>query len=315
MASQNGSLIVIYAALVGNFLIAITKFVAAAFTGSSSMVSEGVHSLVDTGNELLLLYALHRSRQPADADHPLGYGGEVYFWAFIVAVLVFALGAGVSFYEGFVHILDPEPVSNVMTNYIVLGLSMIFEGVSWYIALRSVGKTKGNRSYLAAARRSKDPTSFTVLLEDSAALCGLIIAFIAITAADYFAMPVLDGVGSIGIGIVLTATALFLARESKGLLLGEPALPPVEARIREIVGSDKDVLEIHKLMTVHLGPTDIMVTLDLELQDRLDTNRIEEVVLRLEKTIRSELPQVWAVYVRPSAGQVRPAKGMAAASG
>lgn len=305
MASQNGSLIVIYAALAGNFLIAITKFVAAAFTGSSSMLSEGVHSLVDTGNELLLLYGLRRSRQPADADHPLGYGGEVYFWAFIVAVLVFALGAGISFYEGFVHIRNPEPVSDVMTNYIVLGLSMIFEGVSWYIALRSVGKTKGNRSYLAAARRSKDPTSFTVLLEDSAALCGLIIAFIAISAADYFDMPVLDGVGSIGIGIVLTATALFLARESKALLLGEPALPQVEARIREIVANDPDVVELHKLMTVHLGPTDVMVTLDVELQDRLDTNQIEEGVLRIEKTIRSQLPQIWAVYIRPSAGPVR----------
>jgi cation diffusion facilitator family transporter len=314
MASQNGSLIVIYAALVGNFLIAITKFVAAAFTGSSAMLSEGVHSLVDTGNELLLLYGLHRSGKPSDADHPLGYGGEVYFWSFIVAVLVFALGAGVSFYEGIVHMLDPEPVTDVMTNYIVLALSMIFEGVSWYIALRKVGKEKGNRSYLSAARRSKDPTSFTVLLEDSAALCGLAIAFLAITAADYFAMPVLDGVGSIGIGIVLTATALFLARESKGLLLGEPALPPVESRIREIAANDPDVVEIHKLMTVHLGPNDVMVTLDVELEDRLDTTQIEEGVLRIEKAIRTELPQVWAVYIRPSAGPVRsrPAVGASA---
>lgn len=312
MASQSGSLTVIYAALAGNFLIAITKFIAAAFTGSSAMLSEGVHSLVDTGNEILLLYGIRRARKPADSIHPFGYGGEIYFWSFIVALLVFALGAGVSFYEGIVHLQRPEAITSITVNYIVLGLSAAFEGVSWFLALRKVRREKGQRSYLSAARRSKDPTTFTVLLEDSAALCGLGIAFAAITAADYFDMPELDGIGSIGIGFLLTVTALFLARESKELLIGEPALPSVESRIRGIATSDTDVLQVHKLLTVHLGPNDVMVTLDLELQDELDTTQIEEGVLRIERAIRNQLPQVWAVYIRPSAGRLSVKRGQSA---
>ena len=225
MAAQGGSKKVIYAALAGNLLIAATKFTAAFFTGSSAMLSEGVHSLVDTGNGGLLLFGLHRAGRPPDRTHPFGHGRELYFWSFVVAILVFALGAGVSFYEGVAHIRHPEPASNVAVNYVVLGLSMVFEGGAWLIALKEFRRSKGRMGYYEAIRKSKDPSVFTVLFEDSAALLGLVIALVAITAAHLMEMPVLDGVGSIGIGLVLAATATLLARECKGLLMGEAASP------------------------------------------------------------------------------------------
>ncbi|WP_137389567.1 cation diffusion facilitator family transporter [Rhodoligotrophos defluvii] len=299
MTAQAGSTRVIYAALAGNFLIAVTKFGAAFFTGSSAMLSEGVHSLVDTGNEVLLLYGLRKAARPPDEDHPLGHGREVYFWSFIVALLVFALGAGVSFYEGISHLLHPEPVRNIAVNYVVLGLSAVFEGIAWTIALRHFRREKGRLGYIAAVRRSKDPTTFTVLFEDTAALLGLAIAFIAITAAHILAIPELDGAGSIGIGIVLAATAIFLARESKGLLMGEQALPSVRRRIVELAGADPDVVRVNDVLTVHLGPTDIVATLSIEFKDELTTPRLEACVRRIEQRICSELSEVSSVFVRP----------------
>ncbi len=310
MAAQSGSSIVVYAALGGNFLIAVTKFVAAAFTGSSAMLSEGVHSLVDTGNEALLLYGLHRSRRPPDSSHPLGYGREVYFWSFIVAVMVFALGAGVSFFEGLSHVRNPEPVENVMWNYGVIGISFLFEGTSWVIALRHMGREKGDLSYFAAVRRSKDPTTFTVLFEDSAALIGLVIAFVSIWAADHFGMPALDGVGSIGIAVVLAATATFLARESKGLLIGEPAFPAVQEEIRRIAANEPAVLGITDLTTVHLGPTDIVATISAEFRDELTTPEIEDCIVSIERKVHEALPQVTSIFVRPqTVGSAFPSEG------
>ncbi|RUY17703.1 cation diffusion facilitator family transporter, partial [Mesorhizobium sp. M7A.F.Ca.US.005.03.2.1] len=207
MAGHGGSKKVIYAALAGNLAIALTKFAAAAFTGSSAMLSEGVHSLVDTGNGGLLLYGMHRAARPADRTHPLGHGRELYFWSFIVALLVFALGAGVSFYEGAVHIMAPEPVANAKVNYIVLGLSFLFEGSSWWVALKEFRRQKGRQGWLQAVQSSKDPSVYTVLFEDSAALLGLIVAFAGILAAELLEMPELDGAASIGIGLILGATA------------------------------------------------------------------------------------------------------------
>ena len=269
MAAQRGSTGVIYAALVGNLLIAITKFVAASISGSSSMLSEGVHSLVDTGNEVLLLYGLRRSRAEPDRAHPLGHGREVYFWSFIVALLVFAVGAGVSIYEGIVHLSDPHPVESLKINYIVLGLSVLFEGIAWVIALRHFRRQKGSLGYLEAVRRSKDPTTFTVLFEDTAALTGLLIAFVCITGAWYFEMPELDGIGSIGIGLVLALTAALLARECKGLLIGEAALPGVQERIMKLAAADPAVHRVNGLVTSHLGPEDIVAALSIEFEDRL----------------------------------------------
>ena len=299
MAAHSGSKKVIYAAVAGNLLIAATKFAAAFFTGSSAMLSEGVHSLVDTGNGLLLLYGLRRAARPADRSHPLGHGRELYFWSFIVALLVFALGAGVSFYEGVLHILEPEPVTNPTVNYVVLGLSMLFEGGSWWVALKEFRKAKGGLGYFAAVRRSKDPSVYTVLFEDSAALLGLFIAFAGILAADLLEIPEFDGIASIGISLILASTAIFLARESKGLLMGEPALPEVEAAVLAIVQGDPDVQRANGILTVHMGPEEIVAALSIEFEDRLTAPEIETCVERLEAKIRAARPEISALFIKP----------------
>lgn len=234
-----GSKKVIIAALVGNALIAVTKFGAAAFTGSSAMFSEGIHSAVDTGNQTLLLYGLKRAARPADKRHPFGYGREIYFWAFVVAILIFAVGAGVSFYEGVHKLSDPHPLENAYVNYIVLGLAMIFEAVAWWVAFKEFKAGKGKYGYLQAIQVSKDPSIFTVLLEDTAAMLGLIVAFVGILLGQLLDIPELDGVASMVIGLILALAAIVLAYETKGLLIGEgadPASRPNCARSSRLTG-------------------------------------------------------------------------------
>lgn len=303
MAGHSGSRLVIFAAIAGNLLIAVTKFVAAAFTGSSAMLSEGVHSLVDTGNGLLLLYGLHRAARPPDLTHPLGHGRELYFWSFIVALLVFALGAGVAFYEGIVHILHPAPIENPLVNYVVLGACMVFEGGSWLVALREFRRSKGSFGYIQAVRRSKDPSVYTVLFEDSAALLGLVIAFAGIFAAHYFEQPWLDGAASIGISLILGATAVFLARESKGLLMGEPASADVQAAILAIAQADPAVEQANGVLTVHLGPEQVVTGLSLDFVDHISAAKIEACVERLEAKLKAEVPEVTSVFVKPQTSQ------------
>ncbi|PWK68416.1 cation diffusion facilitator family transporter [Aminobacter sp. AP02] len=304
MAAHSGSKLVIFAAIAGNLLIAATKFVAAAFTGSSAMLSEGVHSLVDTGNGALLLYGLHRAAQPPDRMHPFGHGRELYFWSFIVALLVFALGAGVAFYEGIVHMLDPEPIENPLINYVVLGLCMVFEGGSWLVAFKEFRRNKGDLGYIQAVRRSKDPSVYTVLFEDSAALLGLIIAFIGISAAQYFEQPWLDGAASIGISLILGATAVFLAHESKGLLMGEPALPDVQSSILAIAQADPAVENANGVLTVHMGPEQVVAGLSLDFVDHISAAEIELCVERLEAKLKAEVPEVTAVFVKPQTSRL-----------
>lgn len=299
MAGHGGSKRVIYAALAGNLAIALTKFAAAFFTGSSAMLSEGVHSLVDTGNGGLLLYGMHRAARPADRAHPLGHGRELYFWSFIVALLVFALGAGVSFYEGVIHIMAPEPVANAMVNYIVLGLSFLFEGSSWLVALKAFRQQKGKQGWLRAVQASKDPSVYTVLFEDSAALLGLIVAFAGILAAELLEMPRLDGAASIGIALILGATAIFLARESKGLLLGEPASPEVQRRVLAIAQQDPAVQRANGILSVHIGPEEIVAGLSIEFEDHLTAPEIEACVERLEKRLKTEMPEIMRLFVKP----------------
>jgi cation diffusion facilitator family transporter len=290
---------VIYAALAGNLAIALTKFAAAAFTGSSAMLSEGVHSLVDTGNGALLLYGMHRAARPPDRTHPLGHGRELYFWSFIVALLVFALGAGVSFYEGVIHIMAPEPVVNAKVNYVVLGLSFLFEGSSWLVALKEFRQQKGKQGWLQAVQSSKDPSVYTVLFEDSAALLGLIVAFAGILSAQLLEMPELDGVGSIGIAVILGATAIFLARESKGLLLGEPASPEVQKKVLAIAQEDPAVQRANGILSVHIGPEEIVAGLSIEFEDHLTAPEIEACVERLEARLKKEMPQISRLFVKP----------------
>ncbi|AID33726.1 cation diffusion facilitator family transporter [Mesorhizobium sp. USDA 4775] len=299
MAGHGGSKMVIYAALAGNLAIALTKFAAAFFTGSSAMLSEGVHSLVDTGNGGLLLYGMHRAARPADRTHPLGHGRELYFWSFIVALLVFALGAGVSFYEGIVHIMAPEPVANVKVNYVVLGLSFLFEGSSWLVALKEFRREKGKQGWLQAVQSSKDPSVYTVLFEDSAALLGLIVAFAGILAAELLEMPELDGAASIGIALILGATAIFLARESKGLLIGEPASPEVQKKVLAIAQQDPAVQRANGVLTVHMGPQEIVAGLSIEFEDHLSAPEIEACVERIEARLKKEMPEITRLFVKP----------------
>ena len=290
---------VIYAGLIGNFMVAATKLAAAAFTGSSAMLSEGVHSIVDSCNSILLLYGLHRSAALPDRKHPLGYGREIYFWSFVVAVLVFALGAGVSFYEGISHILNPEPITNASVNYIVLGLSAIFDGATWWLALRHFKGRTRYANLLKAIRDSKDPPAFMVLFEDSAALIGLAIA----AAGTYFSVlydaPVLDGVASICISLVLAFSAAVLARETKGLLIGEAADPAIVAAMMQIAKDMDGIANANGIMTIHLAPAQIVVSLSLEFADDLCTPDIEIKVAELERCIRKLHPEVVAVFVKP----------------
>ena len=304
MAKPSGSRLVVYAALVGNLCIAIAKFVAAGLSGSSAMLSEGVHSLVDTTNELLLLYGLHRADKKPDTVRPFGYGRELYFWSFIVALLVFAAGAGVSAYEGIQHIRNPEPATNHTVSYVVLGISFLFEGVSWWVALREFRATKGSQGYFEAFRRSKDPTTFTVLLEDSAALLGLAFAAIGLAAAQWLDMPVLDGVASLCIAGVLAATAFLLARETKGLLVGEPAHPHVAQRIMAVANTDADLRKANGVTTMQMGPDQVVAMLSAEFEDDRTTPQIEACIMRIERAVKQEYPELVALFVKPQTPEV-----------
>lgn len=301
MAAGSSSKRVVYAALAGNVLVAATKFVAAVWTGSAAMLSEGIHSLVDTTNQVLLLYGMHRAQRPPDASHPLGYGRELYFWSFIVALMMFALGAGFSLYEGVLHVLDPRPIADPVVSYIVLGCSVVFEGATWTIALRQFRRAKGGLSYFEAVRRSKNPPTFLVLFEDSAALVGLAIALAGTLASVYLRMPVFDGLASIGIGVVLGCAAAITARESKDLLMGEQALPDVNRSILAIAQGEPGIERANGLYTVHLGPDQIVATLSLEFCDDLTTPEIEAHVADLERKIKAKHPEIVALFVKPQA--------------
>lgn len=305
MATGSASRKVIYAALAGNFMIALTKFGAAWWTGSSAMLSEGVHSVVDTSNQLLLLYGISRAAKPPDEDHPLGYGRELYFWSFIVALLIFSLGAGISFYEGLAHIRAPVHISDPAVNYIVLGVSFLFEGVTFWVALKEFNKLRGSLGYIEAVTMSKDPPSFLVLFEDLAALIGIAIAFAGTLAAQLLAMPVLDGVAAIGIGAVLAVTAIFLARESKALLIGEGARGRANRSIREIAALQQGVEQVNDLVTMHLAPDQVVAALSLEFADPLTTPEIESTVQAIESRIREVHPEVVAVFVKPQSRGTR----------
>lgn len=295
---------VVYAALFGNLAIACAKFVAAYITNSSAMLSEAVHSVVDTLNEILLLYGLKKSQQPANYLHPFGYGRELYFWAFIVALLVFTLGSVVSIYQGIQHIRHPEEMVSPLVNYVVLIFAILCEGTSWFVALKSFKKTKGKMGYFEAFRHSKDPTTFTVLFEDSAALIGLFIALMGIFLAHELNMPVLDGVASVLIGVVLAISALLLARETKGLLLGETADPQLRQNVLNVAQEDFAVYSANGVLTEQIGAHQVIASLSLEFKDHLTTDEIEACVNRIEAKIKSIHPEIVALFVKPQTKQI-----------
>lgn len=288
---------VIFAALIGNTLIAITKFTAAAFTGSSAMLSEAIHSVVDSGNQMLMLYGLKRASLPADDNFPFGHGKEVYFWSFIVAILIFAVGAGISIYEGIQHIRHPVPIEQVWINYLVLGLAILFEGTAWLIALRAFNRTRGDLSTLDAVKYSKDPTLFVVLFEDSAAILGLIVALLGIFLSQLTGLLWLDGLASVGIGFILGGTAIWLAYETKSLLIGESAEPEVVEGIRRLLGQHDEIEYINEVLTLHMGPEYILVTLSVDFNNSINAGQVENIIEGIDKNIKQNWPLVKRVYI------------------
>jgi cation diffusion facilitator family transporter len=294
-----GSRLVLLAALGANLLIALAKFGAAAITHSSAMLSEAVHSLVDTGNEVLLMYGARRAARPPDAEHPVGHGREFYFWSFIVSLMIFALGAGVSVYEGIRHVLAAVEMRNVLVNYLVLALAALFEGTSWVFAFREFRRRKGDRGYLEAATETKDPTTLTVFLEDSAALIGIAIAAVGMYAAQALDNPVYDGIASIAIGVLLGVVAIFLARENKQLLIGEAGRPALVRSLAEIARADSAVQALNGMLTFQLAPTQVIVAWSLHFRDGLDSDAIECAVERLEHRVRERHPDIIMLLVKP----------------
>ena len=289
----------IVAALVGNLLIAATKGVAAAISGSSAMLSESVHSFVDSGNEVLLLYGQHRAKKAPDRSQPLGYSREIYFWSFVVALLIFALGAGVSMYEGVIHMRHPEAIQRPAINYAVYALSALFEAISWWFGWKTFSRVMGNRGVLDTVRVSKDPTTFMVLFEDSAALVGILIATVATYLAVRLHKPWIDGAGSICIGAVLAAVAVLLARESKALLIGERADPELSKSIQQMVRREPGVIRVEGILTSQLSPDQVIATIGVELEDALRTPDIEKLIGHLEGELRKKHPELFRVFVRP----------------
>lgn len=294
---QSSRKLVIYAALVGNTLIAITKFVAAYFTSSSAMFSEGIHSLVDTGNQVLLLYGLKRSLLPASERFPFGHGKEIYFWSFVVAIMIFAVGAGVSIYEGFHRLYDPAPVENFLINYIVLGFAIIFEGFAWYFAFREFSRSRGEWGYFEAVHKGKDPTMFVVLFEDTAAMMGLLVALGANILSQLTGLYVFDAAASIIIGLILAVTAVWLAYETKSLLIGERANLHVVDGIRQLATDFSKIDHLNEVLTMHMGPDFILVNISVDFVDPITGEEIETTVAKLDKAIKNRFSNVKRIFI------------------
>ena len=298
----HGSIRVIVTALAANIGIAIAKFIAAGISGSSAMITEGVHSLVDSANHVLLLYGTRQSRKGADAIHPLGYGRELYFWSFVVAILVFALGAGISIYEGILHLIDPEPTGDVVVAFVVLGVAAALEGWSTWEALRAFRKTHGKMPFLRALRETKDAPTLVVLLENSGAMAGLAIAAGGIALAVWTGNPLWDGAASVAIGLVLAATAIFLIIEAKGLLIGESANPELVEAIRACAVAHDGVEAVYDVLTVHHAPEIVVSVISAGFVDSISAGDVERIVRDIELAVGKQFPVVTRVFVRPVNG-------------
>ncbi len=298
-AKDGESNLVIFAALAANLGIAVAKFVAAAITGSSSMLTEGFHSVVDSFNQVLLLYGQHRGKRKPDAAYPFGYGRELYFWSFVVAILIFGVGAGVSVYEGWVHLEEPEPLRDPLVNYIVLGIAFALEGTSWVLAVRGFAAENRGRGWWQAVRRSKDPAGFIVLFEDSAALAGLIVAAAGVWLSHYLQDPRIDGIASIVIGVILGVVAALLAREAKGLLIGEGADPAIVARVRAIVDGRPEITCVNHVRTIHTAPQSIFVAISADFVDTLTMGEAETLIETIETDLKLAEPMLSSIYIRP----------------
>lgn len=299
----------IYAAIAGNGAIAVTKFIGAAISGSSAMLAEGIHSLVDTGNGGLLLLGIRRSQRPPDDDHPYGYGKTLYFYALIVAVLIFGLGGGISLYEGILHTLHPAApatggatifgitLSGLMLNTLVLSAAIVFEAGAFWAAWTEFNAMRGDKPLFEAIRTSKDPTTFTVLFEDSAAIAGLVVALVGVHMAHALQMPIFDGIASIFIGLILCSVAGVLVWESKKLIIGEAADPGLRADVRDIAASDPSVDTVGRVLTLHMGPQTLILNMDLQFAPSLNAAEVETAVDRIEKTVRKAHSEVSYIFL------------------
>jgi cation diffusion facilitator family transporter len=293
----SGSKRVVYAALAGNLAIAVTKFIAAAFTGSSAMWSEGIHSVVDSGNQALLLYGMKRAARPPDARFPFGYGKEIYFWSFVVALLVFATGAGLSLYEGIRHLRQPAEIENPLINYVVLAVALLLEGAPWLAAYREFTRMRGKRGVVEGVKRGKDPAVLAVLFEDSAAIAGLVVAFAGIALYQITGNPLFDAGASVVIGLILGATAMWLAFETKGLLIGESANREVVAEIRRLAERYPEVERVNEVLTMHVGPEYILANISLDIACDVPRTRAHAILDELDRRIKAADRRVKRVFI------------------
>ena len=291
----------IYSALAANILIAIIKFIAGAYSNSSSMISEGIHSLVDTTNEVLLLYGLKKSKKAPDKLRPFGYGKELYFWSFIVSILIFGLGGGLSIYQGILHIRNPEELGDPTWNYVVLGFSIVFEGTSLIIATKAFNKARGDLSFWKAIVTSKDPSSFLVLFEDGAAVTGLIFVFILMLINQRYDLPILDGTASVIVGLLLIFVSIILARESRSLLMGEGIAPETQKKIITIAEKDPAVVRVGNVLSTYESPEEIVLMLIIYFKPDLDTEEITDSIDRVRFAIKEEFKLIEFVIIQPQA--------------
>jgi cation diffusion facilitator family transporter len=297
VSGKGESKVAIVAAIVGNLLVAISKFVAAAFTGSSAMISEGIHSLVDTGNGTLVLFGLKRADRPADAGHPFGHGKELYFWTLIVAISIFGIGGGMSIYEGVMSLIEHTHIENPWLNYLVLAIAMVIEGSSFFIAMRQFNAARGDRPAFEFIRASKDPSLFTIVFEDSAAMLGLTVAFLGVLLGHLTGIPYFDGAASVIIGLILAGVAWLLARETKGLLVGEGVEPQVLVAMRELVASDDAIEGVGDIRTMYVGPKELLVNLDVAFRAGVDASGMQASIGRVEAALKAGYPEVGNVYI------------------
>ncbi len=298
MAGQ--SKIAIYGAIAANSLIAVSKFVAAFFTGSSAMLAEGIHSVIDTGNGLLLLLGIKRASRPADKAHPFGYGKEIYFWSFVVSILIFALGGGFAIYEGIHALEDPTIVENPVWSYAVLSAAILFEGASLIIAVKQFNKSHKSGNLISKIVKSKDPANFAIVIEDTAAVIGLFIALLGVFLSVQLQNPYLDGAASLLIGLLLLTVATFLARETKGLLLGESANDEIIEQIELILKQNQKIENYTYPKTMHFGPNRIMVEIDVDLIENIGIVEAEEIVSQIRTDIIQQIPRINQVYIQPT---------------
>jgi cation diffusion facilitator family transporter len=299
---NNRTLLIAFGANLG---IAVSKFVAAAFTGSSAMLTEGIHSVVDSTNQLLLIWGRRQSRKQPDLQHPFGYGRELYFWSFVVAILVFALGAGVSVYEGVIHIMEPEPAVSPIVGYAVLLVAFLLEGGSTFAAFKEFREAKGGLGWYEAIRHSKDPPAFIVLLENGAAMAGILVAAVGLGLSQLSGDPFYDGAASVVIGLILGVTAWVLAIESKALLIGESADPQLIAHIREAASGQKGIVGVGDILTVHSSPDQVTVVMSADFEDSITAGDVERIIAEIEAAVEKRWPEVKRLFIRPQQGAIR----------